>query len=810
MAQNVFFKKGLLANLPESYSAGTFYVTTDERAMYLDIDDSTRIRLGDFIQVAAVANLPTEGASTSALYYCVAENILAKWDGSEWTQINKQPSADEMKVLLGLGTMAYKSEVAEGDLNADLAAKINAASGAQHTHTFVESELNKIADGDVAKWNAAEQNAKDYADGLNTAMNGRVEALEAIDHSHTFVESELNKIVDGDVAKWNTAAEKAHTHTFNETELNKIVEGDVAKWNATAADHLTAEDKTALENAIKEAKKAGTDANTNIETYKVANDARVLAVEEDVAEITDGTNGILAQAKSYVDGKDSAMNTRVAALETAAPTHALKTEVEAVDAKFANYNTTVAQKAIDDAQDAEIAKKVAKTDYEADKATFATKTELGDVDAKFAGYRTFADQDVIDNGHKERIEALEAKFTGDNSVDAKIAAAVKAEEDARKEAVKGVQDEVDALEGRMDTAEGKITALETASATHATKDELAGVDAKFADYNTTEAQKAIDDAQDARIKAIEDDYLVEADIAEFETKANVKKVADDLAAYVEANNAAVADRYTKEEADGKFALITDAYDDEEVRGLISDNADAIAAETERATGIEAGLGARIKAVEDDYLKAADKTALQEQITANATAINVITNGIDAEKIDGLNDLIEWADEHAPEVKSIKEGIEANAKAISDHETLAATTYETKDDATSKKTEIDGRLDALEGKVDVEKVSTAISDAVKAEADRADGAYDTKGSAADAQAAAIADAAEKYETKGTAQGIVDALKLSETYEPIGAETRAIAAAKTETESQVKALADGQVATNATNIADLFAQMQWGEF
>ena len=77
MAQNVFFKKGLLANLPASYSAGTFYVTTDERAMYLDIDDSTRIRLGDFIQVAAVANLPTEGASTSALYYCVAENILA-------------------------------------------------------------------------------------------------------------------------------------------------------------------------------------------------------------------------------------------------------------------------------------------------------------------------------------------------------------------------------------------------------------------------------------------------------------------------------------------------------------------------------------------------------------------------------------------------------------------------------------------------------------------------------------------------------------------------------------------------------------
>ena len=39
---------------------------------------------------------------------------------------------------------------------------------------------------------------------------------------------------------------------------------------------------------------------------------------------------------------------------------------------------------------------------------------------------------------------------------------------------------------------------------------------------------------------IEGDYLKAADIANFETKENVKKVADDLAAYVEANDAARA------------------------------------------------------------------------------------------------------------------------------------------------------------------------------------------------------------------------------------------------------------------------------
>ena len=53
----------------------------------------------------------------------------------------------------------------------------------EHTHSFVESELNLIQAGDVAKWNAAEQNAKDYAktyaDGLDEVMDGRVAALEA-------------------------------------------------------------------------------------------------------------------------------------------------------------------------------------------------------------------------------------------------------------------------------------------------------------------------------------------------------------------------------------------------------------------------------------------------------------------------------------------------------------------------------------------------------------------------------------------------------------------------------------------------------
>ena len=86
---NVLFKKGKLAGLSKApIKEGTIYVTTDERAMYLDISATERIRLGDFIEVDNIAALPSTGANASALYYASAENVLAKWSGSAWVQIN--------------------------------------------------------------------------------------------------------------------------------------------------------------------------------------------------------------------------------------------------------------------------------------------------------------------------------------------------------------------------------------------------------------------------------------------------------------------------------------------------------------------------------------------------------------------------------------------------------------------------------------------------------------------------------------------------------------------------------------------------
>lgn len=76
----------------------------------------------------------------------------------------------------------------------------------------IEVAINDLKAGDI-------KNATD-----------RIAALEADTHTHAN-KAELDKIADGDKAKWDAAADKAHTHA-NAAELDKFVDGDKAKLDA--------------------------------------------------------------------------------------------------------------------------------------------------------------------------------------------------------------------------------------------------------------------------------------------------------------------------------------------------------------------------------------------------------------------------------------------------------------------------------------------------------------------------------------------------------------------------------------------------
>lgn len=79
---------------------------------------------------------------------------------------------DEKVAGEGVAALKTRMDTAEGE--------IDALQADSHTHAN-KAELDKVAEGDVAKWNAAEQNAKDYADGLASNYAAAVHKHEISD-----------------------------------------------------------------------------------------------------------------------------------------------------------------------------------------------------------------------------------------------------------------------------------------------------------------------------------------------------------------------------------------------------------------------------------------------------------------------------------------------------------------------------------------------------------------------------------------------------------------------------------------------------
>ena len=183
MAQ-IMFKKGLLANLPASYAEGTFYVTTDERAIYLDTSNEAagRIRIGDFQEFATLDALKANtNPSTSALYYITDINCLAKFNGTEYVQINLDTGMTSVEVV-GSGnavTMASYDPTTR---------KLTLTKGATYaTPAEVTSAINTKA-GDLTFNGTTHETVKAYVDaktaGIATdaalsELNGKVSQAEA-------------------------------------------------------------------------------------------------------------------------------------------------------------------------------------------------------------------------------------------------------------------------------------------------------------------------------------------------------------------------------------------------------------------------------------------------------------------------------------------------------------------------------------------------------------------------------------------------------------------------------------------------------
>ena len=282
----VSFKKGLLAALPSTYKEGTFYATTDERGLYLDISDSARIRFGDFQEVSNIAALSSiQKPSTTALYYATAENVLAKYNGSQWLQINPDTGITNVEVV--------------GDGNAVTAAsydeetrKLTLTLGATYTTSDDVENAISAAIGDLGnkEGDIPYTDVKDYVDAkVADVVAGSIDGLGALAAKDVVAE------VDLDTALATKINGKADVGTADDTSDMDTLKGakkyadEKAAAVQTEVDALEAkvgtvpESKTVVQ-MIEEAQEAATYDDTELA-------GRVTAVEGEVDTLVGADTG---------------------------------------------------------------------------------------------------------------------------------------------------------------------------------------------------------------------------------------------------------------------------------------------------------------------------------------------------------------------------------------------------------------------------------------------------------------------------------------------------------------------------------------
>ena len=299
------FLRGNVANLPQTATEGALYFTKDE-GIYLGMADGSYHRYGDFITVANVEALPATGAHATCMYYCTAENILARYDSEKgWIQINKQPTAEEMKTLLGLGSAAYTDATdydAAGAADAvrTYVGDIPTDENGDPIATSVVAYINKKTDGIATSGNLEALGAR------VTTAEGEIDALQEASAKHVEKEDGKSLIADTEITRLAGMSDGANKVEASENGKIKIDGVDPVVY--THPDKHAISEVDGLQDAIDDAKKAGTDAAGALDAYKGEMVTALAAKQDVIPENTYDAYGsadqALTDAKAYVDEED--------------------------------------------------------------------------------------------------------------------------------------------------------------------------------------------------------------------------------------------------------------------------------------------------------------------------------------------------------------------------------------------------------------------------------------------------------------------------------------------------------------------------
>lgn len=494
------FNRGLYSALKDKAVVnGNVYITTDEKAMYVDIDNQ-RIRIG---QIVCLTQTEWEALkppySPDAFYYLTDANAMLKYTGGAWKQINgTQDLKDRIgaletaindetnglkvkvaglttdldaleKTVEGIVTIGGQANVIEtvkvnGEALAVDGKAVNIVLGDLATLDKVDtdhlSETLKTRLTNIENKNTAQDTALETLNGdANTAGSVAKAVKDAVDAAKTSLTNGAIKAAhdaaDAAQGTANQALEKANTNAGNITTLQGTVEGHATSINGLTTRLSTAEnDIDALEgrmetvegvaaSGVSKAEKAQGDATKALEAIgdgydknnTIAN--KIAEIADDVADNAGEITGIKTRLET-AEGNITTHGTDIAKL---------KTDVAAAQAQ--------ADKGVEDAGKAATAASVADgkavaAQNKADANALAITGLETEVNSVKNNYATKAALDGVE-------EALEAAI---DAVDKKLPAMVEATAAAQK-AADDAQDAADKAQGEVDALELEVAGLKT-------------------------------------------------------------------------------------------------------------------------------------------------------------------------------------------------------------------------------------------------------------------------------------------------------------------------------------------------------------
>lgn len=390
------------------------------------------------------------------------------------------------------------------------------AAGAAAT---VKTDLEAVITAEQSRAEAAEKAnadaaaaAKTAADNAQTAANDAQSAADAAQDDVDALETYVGTIPEGATSTNVVAYVQEKTSGIatseNLQELTTRVTAAEGEIDAIQADYLKAADKTALQSSIDAAKKAGDDAQADIDAFMAA------------AEVGDAAVDTLKEIQEYItsDGEAAAtMTSNIAANATA---------ISDLEAKVGDIPEDATATDVVGYVDEVVAAEKSR----AEGIESGLAEDIAALEAKF-GEGEGSVSDLIDDAVAAEKEAREA---ADTALESKVTAAQGAADAAQKdvdalEAVvdgKAAQTDLDAVSGRVTTAEGKITTLEGASHTHDNKTVIDGITAQLVANWNAASDKAHEHANKEVLDGITSTKVAAWDAAE----ANAKSYADGLVA----------------------------------------------------------------------------------------------------------------------------------------------------------------------------------------------------------------------------------------------------------------------------------------